>query len=99
MFERFVYRNNDVCLFIHRSSFIIYHKSIDIYTFSKNVQNAIYAGGFKHKKHALFKVIVTNIFSDEKVVTVIFLAFVVGCSRPSEKWTFFWTFILSVMIW
>jgi hypothetical protein len=53
----------------------------------------------KHKNMHFFKVIVTNIFSDEKVVTVIFSAFIVGRGRPSEKRTFFWTFILSVMFW
>ena len=34
-------------------------KSIDIYTSSKNVQNAIYAGGFKTQKSSIFNLTVT----------------------------------------
>jgi len=37
------------------------HKSIDIYTFARNVQNAICAGGFETQKSAFFNFIVTNI--------------------------------------
>ena len=36
------------------------HKSIDIYTFAKNVQNAICAGGFETRKSAFFNFTVTN---------------------------------------
>lgn len=37
------------------------HKSIDIYTFPRNVQNAICAGGFETQNSAFFNFTVTNI--------------------------------------
>ena len=43
------------------------HKSIDIYTFSKNVQNAVCAGGFETQKSAFFNFIVTTYSTLRKI--------------------------------
>lgn len=73
------------------------HKSIDIYTFSKNVQNAICAGGFETRKSAFFNFIVTIYSTLLKICDCNFSAIQPCPSPPSQKRTFFRTFILLVI--
>jgi predicted Abi (CAAX) family protease len=51
----------------------------------------------KHENMRFLKVIVTNIFAKEKVVTVNFLCAINGHRRPVQKWTFIWTLLLLVI--
>ena len=73
------------------------HKSIDIYTFSKNVQNAICAGGFETRKSAFFNFIVTTYSTLRKICDCNFFDCPSPPRPPSQKRTFFWTFILLVI--
>jgi len=73
------------------------HKSIDIYTFSKNVQNAICAGGFETQKSAFFNFIVTIYSTLRKICDCNFFDCPSPPPPPSQKRTFFRTFILLVI--